>query len=389
MIEIHSMLPDLFLRRLEEKDEEGILRSIDSARVMGDGARHLMAGMRRFGGLHEARDGEIEATVLIDTVADLVPTLGGDQCWDLILAAVSYLVCLPTSTPRIELFDLPAGERPPEFMPIAALEDSLAKGDLVETCGTVGRLVRAVHSREYFLEIVLEAVAPESTPTGRLLVLADASVKGLHSTEWEAGRGIAYRLFKALSDNPLMPASSAVDAPPPTPCRAGFVASLEMEEPEATWLYLSHAFQAERYAQMRPRAIRLGLRRWIAERLFDGDAAAMDAAEAAMGERPQRPPGAVTEELPEGVASRIIEQISLGQVDVAAEAAELATSLADVEPLYNAIARGAVVSLAHGDPWPLLAVNAARWGAHLLGPPGAGLLTQRLVERLAAIREMD
>jgi len=386
VIEIHSMLPDLFLRRLEEKDQDGVMRSIESARTMGDGARHLLNGMRRFGGYHAARDGEIEAEVVVDCVEDLVPTIGGDDSWDLLLAAAGYLMELPTAAPRIELFDPPAGERPPEFVPISSLEGALAKGDLVETCRTAGRLVRAMHSREYFLEILLEAVAPDITSTGRLLILADSVVKGLHTIDWETGRGIAYRLFEALSERPLTPAPPVSDGPLPVPCRAGYQASLALEAPELAWLYLCHSFQAERYAQLRPKAIRWGLRRWIADRLFEGDAAAMDAVEAEMGPYAPRSSGAIQEDLPIGIASHIVQQVALGSADVAAEAAEWARLLPDVDPLYRAIAQGTVLNLAHGNPWPLLAVNAARWGAHLLDPAGAGSLTQRLIERLAEMR---
>jgi hypothetical protein len=386
VIEIHSMLPDLFLRRLEEKDMDGILRSIESARTMGDGARHILIGMRRFAGMHDAREGEIEAGVVVDAISDLVPTLGPEGCWDLLLSGASYLFTLPVSAPDVELFAPRPGERSPEFVPIALLGDAIAEGDLAEICRTAGRLIRVMHSREYFLEIVLEAVANDLSPTGRLLTFADASVKSLHQLDLETGWGIAYRLFAALSANPIAPAAPVAEGMPGVPCRAGFLASCDEAEPETEWVYLAHAFQAERYAQLRPRAIRFGLRNRIALRLFEGDAHRMDAIEGKLGPRTPRVAGGHPEAPPADVASQISREVAFGSAGVASDAAKWARTLPDVDPLYGAIAEGTLTTLAHGDPWPLLAVNAARWGAHLLDPELSATLTRRLIERLAEIR---
>ncbi len=382
-MDIRPLLPDLFFRQLEEKDAEGISRSIEEALRQGEGVKHLLWAMRRYGGLLRSSPDCAHPTVVVDALADLVPTFREDSPVELLAAGSRYLTSLAQSEPRVELFEPRPGEPPAEVVPISSLEDALLDASLEGTCRTLGRLLRVIQNQEYLFEVLLETVAPDRSPDGHLLVHADSAVKALHGMDWESGRGILYRLVEGLSEGAIEPALGVAEKATPTPYRAAFMMSIEREAPERFWLYLSHAFQAERYAQMRPKAIRWALRAWIAERLFDGDELAMDCA-AASAE-----PGAEMrskEKLPEPpfeTGRKIMRAVSEGASDATAEAMRWAQTLPDVDPLYRWIAAGAAPALADGDPRPMLAVNAARWGAHLVGSFGAGVLTERLMERLS------
>jgi hypothetical protein len=386
-MEIRPLLPDLFFRQLEEKDTEGLLRSIETASGNGEGSKHLLRAMRRYTGHHQAGARGIHPIIVVDAVADLVPTYGEDSPSDLLNAATRYLLALPTAGPRTDLFDPAPGDPQLEIIPISALEDALAEGSIETTCRTMGRLLRVIQTREYFLEVILEMVAPEQTPDGHLLIHSNAAVKALHDMEWELGSGIAYRLAEELSTGPLDPAPAISERPPAVPCRAAFLASMGEPAPERFWLYLAHAFQVERYAQMRPKAVQWGLRAWIADRLFDGDPTAMDCAEQGVGTRPEHRFAEKLPAPPEGIGWRIMESIASGRASETAEAMRWAQTLPDVDPLYRWIAAGTLPALAAGNPRPILAINAARWGSHLLGSLGAGILTERLMERLAALME--
>ncbi len=389
-MEIRPLLPDLIFRQLEEKDFDGLARSMERALEQGEGVKHVLWGMRRFTGLLQAAPDCAHPTVVLDAVGDLVPTFGDDSPLELLAAAARYLIGLPASPPRVGLFDAAPGNPPVEVVPVSSLEDALLEGSIETTCTTLGRLLRVIQTREYLLEVVLEMVAPERTPDGHLLIHADAVVKALHGADWDAGRGILYRLVEALSMDPVEPAPAITEKPPQTPCRGGFIVSIEQAVPERYWLYLAHAFQAERYAQMRPKAVRWGVRSWIAERLFDGDEAAMDCAEQSVDVHARRRHDEKLPVPPIEIGWRILDAGAGGGGDGAREARRWAQILPDVDPLFRWIAAGAARSLAAGDPGPIVAVNAARWGCHLLGPSGAGVLTERLMERLIVLsREID
>jgi hypothetical protein len=389
LAEIHPLLPDLFLRQLESRDTEGVQRSIDNAGELGDGARHLLRGMRRFSAYHRAHPGEPHASVVVDAIADLVPAHEDRYPAPLFQAAASYLMGLPSTAPRIELFELPPTTAAVDVVPVASLEDALAEGDLEETCRTAARLVRVIRTREYFLELLLDVVAPERTPEGHLFVHANATVKSLHDMEWEMGRGLAYRLIEALSEQPLEPAPGIWKTPPAVPCRAAYLAALDLDVPETIWLYLAHAFQAERYAQVRSKGVRAGLRSWIASRLFEGDEVRMQAAEEALGPRDEHGPRDLAPRLDESEGAEIATSIRAANPEAVDRVSGKAASGADIETLYRWIGEAAIPFLENGDPRPILAVNGARWGAHLLDPQGAGRLTARLIERMIAFARGD
>jgi hypothetical protein len=382
MAEIHPLLPDLFFRQLETRDEEGILRSIENAGELGDGPRHLLRGMRRFAAYHRARPGEPHASVVIDAVADLAPSYEDAYPATLLRSAASYLTALPTAAPRIDLFEISPSAPSVDVVPVASLEEALAEADLEETCRTVARLVRVIRTREYFLELLLDVVAPERTPEGRLLVHADATVKCLHEMEWEVGRGLAFRLIEALSEAPIEAPQGIWSTPPPVPCRAGYLATLDLPTPETSWLYLAHAFQAERYAQVRVKGVRAGVRAWIAATLFDGDELRMAGEEERLGPREKNARHGRVLRVGEAEGLAIATAIHGQRPDSVVQAATIAAAGGDVDPLYRWIGETALPHLEAGDPRPILAVNAARWGAHLLGTDGAGPLTARLIGRL-------
>lgn len=382
MAEIHPLLPDLFLRQLESRDEEGVQRSIENAGELGDGARHLLRGMRRFSAYHRAHPGEPHASVVVDAVADLVPAHEDRYPAPLFHAAAAYLMGLPSTAPRIDLFELPPSMAAVDVVPVASLEDALAEGNLEESCRTVARLVRVIRTREYFLELLLDVVAPERSPEGHLFVHANTTVKCLHDMEWEMGRGIAYRLIEALSEQPLEAPPGIWSTPPPVPCRAGYLAALDLEAPETTWLYLAHAFQGERYAQVRIKGVRAGLRAWIASHLFEDDEVRMQAAEEALGPRDENGRGELAPRVAESEGAEIATSIRSGSPESVGRISEKAASGADIETLYRWIGEAAIPFLEAGDPRPILAVNGARWGAHLLDAEGAGRLTARLIERM-------
>jgi hypothetical protein len=86
--------------------------------------------------------------------------------------------------------------------------------------------------------------------------------------------------------------------------------------------------------------------------------------------------------LAEAEGSALASAIAAGHPEAIGQTAEIAAAGGDVDPLYRWIGETTVPPLEAGDPRPILAVNAARWGAHLLGSRGAGPLTARLIERL-------
>ncbi len=383
-MEIHPLLPDLFFRQMEEGDLDGVHRSIDLAGSLGDGWRHLMRGVRRFAGFAELRAQDPPAAVVVDAVQDLIPTIEDGDPSPLIEALARYLMGRPRSAPPSDCFEEPGGEPSPDIVPISTLQDALAEGDLGATCLVAGRLVRVIRTREYFFEILLELTAADRSDGGNLLVQSNATVKSLHELDWEAGRGLTYRLLEAASAAPILSLPGGYADLPPLPCRAALLATLELPEPEAAWLYISHAFQADRYAQLRRKGVRAGLRGWLAERLFGADPDLMDLLEQQAEPRIPADPGDSPQPLPPGEGESIAADFVRGTPELSQEMARRIQLASDADPLYGWLSLGAAVWLRQGIPGPIIAVNAARWGSHLLGPTQRGLLTARLVERSRA-----
>ncbi|MBD3161090.1 MAG: hypothetical protein GF346_02860, partial [Candidatus Eisenbacteria bacterium] len=244
-----SSLQDRYCEQLLSEDGSGSRPVFDEARQQTDGATQLLAGLARFAGHHEAGEGELPAAVVVDALADLTPAYVETFPEPLLLAADAYARSLRARSIAPACFE-EWGESDSSVVPVSALEDALAEGNLERICGVLDRLRRAIGTPEYLLEVLLDAVAPENTPDGRLLVHASAAVKLLHRSSWEEGRGIIERLAAALAAEPVLPAPLLSEMPGPVPCRAGLLASLGRERPERAWLYLAHAFQAARYAQL-------------------------------------------------------------------------------------------------------------------------------------------
>ena len=175
-------------------------------------------------------------------------------------------------------------------------------------------------------------------------------MKALHEADWDAGRGILYRLVEVLSREPMDPAPAIAAMPHPTPVRAGFMVSIEQPVPERYWLYLSHAFQAERYAQMRPKGVRWGLRTWIAERLFGGDEGAMDATEGRVGVHARQRTRREAPRAPPEIGRRILEATAGGGGDGEREASRWAQILPRCRSPLPLDRFGAARALAAGDP---------------------------------------
>jgi hypothetical protein len=164
---------------------------------------------------------------------------------------------------------------------------------------------------------------------------------------------ILYRLAERIALAPIPLPSEPVDASGVYPWEACYQKTLpgqdRLDEPEAEWLYLMHAFQAARYVQIRARRFRAILADRIAERFFGGDGAAMQNAVPATTE-----PG--------------VEDEGIGP-----------------DAIYREIALSCVDALAEGNARPIVAANAARWGAHLLGPAGGRSITAALRSRLPGL----
>lgn len=383
-MEIHPLLPDLFFRQIEETDLDGVRRSIDQAGTLGDGWRLLMRGLRRAAGHLEPQVGSPPAAVVVDAVHDLIPTLEDGDPSPLLEALACYLMRFPRGNPRIDYFDEPTAEPPPDILPITLLEDALAEGDLEATCRVAGRLVRVIRTREYFLELLLEVMAAERDPTGGLLIHSSAAVKSLHELDWEAGRGLAYRLLESASARPIASLPGGYEDLPPVPCRAAFAATLDLPEPEGIWLYIAHAFQADRYAQLRRKGVRAGIRTWLADRLFDGDADGMDRLE----ERSEIRAGSTRHErsspIPTEEGEAMAAAFTGGAPHLADEMASRVAETTDADFLFGWLAHGAAVWLRQGNAGPILAVNSARWGSHLVGGALRGELAKRLILRSLA-----
>jgi hypothetical protein len=379
-MEIRPLLPDLLHRQLEERDAPGIARTLDTARGRAGGVAHLMRAMRRFAGHHTALSGEWPATVVLDAVGDLLPACAEEGATELLRAAAAYLLTLPAAPPDVGLFD---PETPaPDVIPISLLEDALASGDLRAICQALGRLATVIRSHEAFLELLLEAAAADTLASGRRWVHTSACVKAIHDLPWEDGRGVVLRWAEDLASGPIPHAPAAGVMPGPIPVRAGFAASLTAAEPSELWPPLAHAFQGERYAETRRKSVRVGLRAWVASRLFDGDHARMEAAESALRETAGEAPAGETEALPDPAGRDLAERIRGGDPACSKEAGEWAARLTDVDALYRWIALAAAARLGAGDGATIVTVNAARWGSHLLRPRGAERITGLLVARL-------
>jgi len=383
-METSPRFPELLLQRFQAHDPEGVGEILDRLDERADGWRLILAGMRQYAGHHAPRMGEKVAVVVIDAITDLAPTYGLRPSRRFVDAAVSYLFSISNSAPRIELFATEEEGGGSAVVPVSMLEDALTDRDLASLCGTFEKLRRVVSSREYLHELLLDAVAPEATEDGRLLVQTSATVKQLHLLPWDQGRGIAYRLCEALAVEPILPAPMITDLPEPIPSRSAFRASLETEVPEPFWLYLAHSFQAARYAQLRQKGVRWGLRTWIAEHLFGGDRDLMDREEAELKSEPR----AERDEGPDRECEEIGRQIAKGIASASIAVSDLSVRWAKepgaIDPLFRWITEGTLDALATGNPEPIVMVNAARWGAHLLGGEGAGRIVGRLIERLAA-----
>lgn len=338
-------------RALLDGNPQGLDRAVERARVSGDGLALFLRGLHRHAGFCLVGDGEPPPTIVVDAVADVASILEERQAEDAVraclCAAGSYLMRHDTEAPREDWFS--GGEPQPSFVPVASLQDACAAGDLGELGRSLALLSRAVRTREYLNELLLEAVAADPSPAGNHLAHAMAAVKGMQGLDEAAAVPILYRLAEKIAARPIpLPADPEPGEGPPAwdLCFRATVAD-SSHAPEGDWLYLAHAFQAARYVQLRDRGFRSALFARLKERWPD--------------------------------AGRAVDTPAAGGSVAARDLA------AEPEEMLHDLIVASIASLERGDGTPLLAVNAARWGAHLLGPSGAESIAARLRARLVVL----
>jgi hypothetical protein len=113
----------------------------------------------------------------------------------------------------------------------------------------------------------------------------------------------------------------------------------------------------------------------------------MNQAEKELGPRSSHRDTGQVSTVPESAGREIASSLSAGKDDAVGTALEWSKQLADVDPLFRWFAEGTLNALAAGNPHPLLAINAGRWGVHLLGPAKAERLIEMIFERNAALME--
>jgi len=338
--------------------------------------------------------GDLEPIVVLDAVWDLLPIFGS-EAGGLLLAAACYLGSLPWRELRPEWL-----ERAPlsasGIVYAGSLDEVLESSGLETAGGVVARLLSVMQTPEAFHELILETAARQEDG-GKALIQAGAVIRGMRQGDWAHGRSFLFRLLEAFLAGGAEPTGPR-RAPDPGAIPYGqayLTAARAGGDLAESCLFLTHAYQADRYCQARRAGVRAGIAATL--RAWPGWAAGEDeddpvgraaprGIDAALRSPQPGSGGGSTEEDGSWMADAESGEGMLSALErgAAGEALDRARILlgghTDPDPLFRWIAPASFADLARGEPRRLLLVNGARWGLHLLRGRGHDLLGRVLQE---------
>jgi hypothetical protein len=339
----------------------------------------------------ELRDGSAPADLLrglqehaafLGDAGDLRPLVALDAVWDflsifdsdagrLLEAASGYLSRFPVRPIHPEWLErAPMAERPSVY--VGSLDEVLVAPNLETAGARVARILSVVQSPEAFRELLLEAASRDWRAPGRRLVEGNVVVRAMTVRSWREAREILFRLIESWTEADLPP-RSPVGVRDPGPIRfdrAFQAAAVGARDFASACLYLAHAFQVERACLVRQRQVRASFRETLEAWFPDLKTLPADWS-------PGEPEPAGAHGFEDGAA--LAHALGAGDGEAAAAIA-LRWSGPDPDVLFRWIAEAILPRLAEGDERPLLLVNGARWGAHLLRGARGPLLSRLLRE---------
>jgi hypothetical protein len=292
---------------------------------------------------HAARLGEPgdgRPVLALDAVWDLLPIFA-DAAPELLRAAAQYVL---RQTPRAlhpEWCErAPLAESPVIYA--GSLDEALEARNLEQAGAAIARLLSVVQTPEYFHELLLEAASRHWEAPGSTLCTVNAITRAVSQRAWPEARELVFRAVETLHRARIQRLGGVPGEAKPLPfARAFLVAARSARDLTGACLYLSHAFQAERSCRLKRRQVRHAIGQAMAAWFPD-----------LAGSPPEWEPAP-------------------------GDPAE------DPDPLFGRMAKAVLPRFAEGDAQPLLLVNSARWGAHLLRGD-RGELVQRVGRELNA-----
>jgi hypothetical protein len=325
--------------------------------------------------------------IFADAVRDLVPTYAGEPPTALLDGALDTFLVLDYGPSDPEKLLLQEGETV-EVVSVSELEDALVGEGLHEVLRVTGRLLSVIRTKEYFLENLLELAARHITKLGHTLIFTMSATKAVNDMTGGILREVAYNLLTYLTSRRLSPLGRVKGDPRPVSWDQLFLRG--MKDPGLLGhnvIFLAHAYQAQRYAEVKRDRILALLRHAFTARFPGWDGEDVEAPEtdapAATGEK--------LTSLDPSSGMRLRDALVTGDAETAKGIVrEWWGRVEDPDPVYRWLAEACVKK---GDPaqtHDLIYLNACRWGAHLLKDSGLAM-ADRSVEQIAGLspREME
>jgi hypothetical protein len=368
-------------------DREKALRQIEAGSGSEEGIRGIHQGMRLAGIRHrDTRFPTPHGVIYADAVRDLTPVFAAGTPRALYTGALETMLRIDYRDYQAGVFESAEAERP-DVIVVHQLYDAIAAGDAENSFLTAGRMLRAMQSPDALLEGLNFLAAHHITKLGHTLIFTNSTVKGISDLKGEGIHEFLYGLIGYLTSRDLAPFTR----PPGDERELSWKRLLRraMKDPgllNHNLIFVIHAYQAQRFAQLtRPRLLPV-LRRSL-EKRFPGWETDGDEAEPA----PSTPPktGEDLDRLEAADREPIREALLTGDADLARAAIRRVWGrVADPDPIFHPIAE----ACAHkGDPLmvhDLIYTNAARWGSHLLRDEGLRMIDQ-VVDHICAMPERE
>ncbi|MBU1701565.1 MAG: hypothetical protein KJ970_14565 [Candidatus Eisenbacteria bacterium] len=358
-----------------KKDKAAALSQVEEDSGSAEGVNRILQGMKLAGIRHQdTRFPTPHGVIYADAVRDLAPTYAGEAPELLFRGALETLFRLDYREVRLNAFDLDEAGRP-DVVAVHEFYDALAEGNTEASFSAAARLLGAIRSHDILLENLNFLAAHHVTRLGHTLIFTHSTVKGIVDLKGEAIHEFLYGLILYLTSRDLpfpgRPAGDERELPWKIFLRRA------LKDPgllHHNLIFVTHAFQAQRFAQLNRARLLPILRRSLADR-FPGWEEDKEPADPA----PETPPktGENLQSLEPSDREPIREALLKGEADAArASIRRVWGRVADVDPLFRPIAEACGTK---GDPLmvhDLIYINAARWGAHLLGDEGLELIDQ-------------
>lgn len=344
--------------------------------------RAILSGLSRAGSHHEEkRFPTPHGVIFADAVRDLFPTYAGEPPRALLEGALETFSALDYRPSRPEELLLKEGDSV-EVVAISELADALVGEGLEEVLRVTGRLLSVVRTKEYFLENLLELAARHVTKLGHTLIFTMSAAKALNDLTGEPLREVLYNLLVYLSSRKLEPLGRIQGDPRPIAWDRVFLRALR--DPGLLGhnvIFSAHAFQAQRYAEVKRDRVLALLRRAFDAR-FPGwaDEGAED-----MEVNAPAPTGEKLTALETAAGERLRDALLSGDTEAGKSVLrDWWGRVEDPDPLYRWMAEACLRKGDSTQTHDLIYLNACRWGAHLLKERGLAM-AEHSVDQVAAL----